>query len=212
MADYYPVLSRAVSSLANNNAPARHELYERVRTMIVEQLLGQDPPKSALEIMRERGALDTAIRKVEVESRSAQIRTPNGQTPHQPTAAVADHGDDIGIRREPLAKNGANAWPAPAKPEEIDTSKKPITNAANEMGGKPESPGTRPVGAAPVIDAQNPVSKWLVLTNDGKRPVVHDRIYVFTVIGVQVFSAQGQYLGTINVPTTPSIGNATTRT
>ena len=106
---YYPVLARAVSSLANNNAPARQELYGRARTFIVEQLLRQDPQKSAREIMREHAALETAIRKIEAESLSARTHAPNGPTPPRLTAAVTDDSDDIGIRRESLTQDEAKA-------------------------------------------------------------------------------------------------------
>ena len=54
MADYYPILARAVSRLATNNAQARQEVYEHARTILVAQLRSQDPELSALNIMSER--------------------------------------------------------------------------------------------------------------------------------------------------------------
>jgi hypothetical protein len=67
MADYYPILARAVSSLAINNAQARQEVFERARTALAAELSRQNPQKSSLEILRERSALETAIRRVEAE-------------------------------------------------------------------------------------------------------------------------------------------------
>ncbi len=58
MADYYPVLARAVSSLPNNTAQARRELYDRARTIVIDQLRQRDPDEMTPETARERAALD----------------------------------------------------------------------------------------------------------------------------------------------------------
>ena len=68
MADYHPLITRAVEGLSNNTAEARRTLYERARAALVAQLRGLDPPLSEAEITRERLALEDAIRKVEAES------------------------------------------------------------------------------------------------------------------------------------------------
>ncbi len=73
MADYYPVLARAVSSLPHNDAQARTELYARARTIVAEQLRQRDLKDPVWEMWREQASLDTAIRRVEAESRSGQI-------------------------------------------------------------------------------------------------------------------------------------------
>jgi len=70
MADYYPILARAVSRLATNNAQARQEVYEHARTILVAQLRSQDPELSALNIMSERVALEGAILRAETVSPS----------------------------------------------------------------------------------------------------------------------------------------------
>jgi len=67
MADYHPLITRAVEGLGNNTADARRTLYERARAALVAQLRGIDPPLSEAEITRERLALEDAIRKVEAE-------------------------------------------------------------------------------------------------------------------------------------------------
>jgi len=77
MADYYPVLARAVARLSINNAQARRDIYERAQTIVIAELRRQDPQKSAPEIMRELAALETAIRRVEAESLSAQTQAPD---------------------------------------------------------------------------------------------------------------------------------------
>src|SRR3974390_3440160 len=68
MADYHPLITRAVEGLSNNTAEARRTLYERARAALVAQLRGIDPPLSEADITRERLALEDAIRKVEAEA------------------------------------------------------------------------------------------------------------------------------------------------
>jgi hypothetical protein len=68
MADYHPLIARAVAGLDKNSGENRRALYERARTALVAQLRGVVPPLDESEITRERLALEEAIRKVEAES------------------------------------------------------------------------------------------------------------------------------------------------
>src|SRR5215471_11576568 len=69
MADYYPLIARAIAGL-DPNAPgeSRRALYERARTALIAQLRGVQPPLSESEITRERLSLEEAVRKVESEA------------------------------------------------------------------------------------------------------------------------------------------------
>jgi len=105
MADYYPVLARAVSNLAHNDVQARRELYARARMIVAEQLRRQYPQDTAQDAaqdaaqgpasatMREQAALETAIRRVEAELRPVRTRAPERRAPSPPPrrrAAVAN--------------------------------------------------------------------------------------------------------------------------
>src|SRR5215831_7920967 len=68
MADYYPLISRAVAALEKNNGENRRALYERARTALLAQLRGVTPALEESDITRERLALEESIRKVEAES------------------------------------------------------------------------------------------------------------------------------------------------
>src|SRR5271154_3172934 len=68
MADYHPLIARAVEGLGSRTGEARRALYERARSALVSQLRGIDPPLSEADITRERLALEDAIRKVEAEA------------------------------------------------------------------------------------------------------------------------------------------------
>ena len=73
MADYHPLIARAVTGLEKNTGENRRALYERARVALVAQLRGVVPALDESEITRERLALEEAIRKVEAEAaRSAR--------------------------------------------------------------------------------------------------------------------------------------------
>src|SRR5690242_7364993 len=105
MADYHPLITRAVEGLGNNTADARRTLYERARAALVAQLRGIDPPLSEAEITRERLALEDAIRKVEADSvRKARTEPRPGP--------VAPRGINA-VNRPPVA-GAAPSTPAPS--------------------------------------------------------------------------------------------------
>src|ERR1700749_1878014 len=105
MADYHPLIARAVEGLGNSSGEARRGLYERARAALVAQLRGIDPPLSEADITRERLALEDAIRKVEAEAvrkaRSEPRATPPMRPPAPPTPAVASSPPPP-PRRDPL--------------------------------------------------------------------------------------------------------------
>ncbi len=68
MADYTPLISRAVGALAENTGEARRAVYERARAALLAQLRGMNPPLPEEHITRERMALEDAIRKVEADN------------------------------------------------------------------------------------------------------------------------------------------------
>jgi hypothetical protein len=67
MADFYPLISRAVASLADNTPATRKAIYERATQVLVAQLRNLDPPVSEAEVTRQRLALEAAIQRIEVE-------------------------------------------------------------------------------------------------------------------------------------------------
>jgi hypothetical protein len=95
MADYYPVLARAVSKLPNNTARSRRELYERARAIVIEQLRKNDPAGLASKTTHELAALDTAIRRVEAELPPPPTRPATRLAPARPSAnrAPIAHAD-----------------------------------------------------------------------------------------------------------------------
>jgi hypothetical protein len=133
MADYYPLIARAIAGL-DPSAPgeSRRALYERARTALIAQLRSVQPPLSESEITRERLSLEEAVRKVESEAaqRAREASRPGGGAPPR-------GGDNF--RR-------ANARPPDAAPQ-----------------GGPPAPGAaprpRPPGQPPARDARPPLGQ-----------------------------------------------------
>jgi hypothetical protein len=135
MADYYPLIARAIAGL-DPNAPgeSRRALYERARTALIAQLRSVQPPLSESEITRERLSLEEAVRKVESEAaqRAREASRPAG-------AGGPPRGGDA-FRR------------ANARPQE----------SASPPGGPPGPPGgqrPRPPAQPPAREARPPLGQ-----------------------------------------------------
>jgi hypothetical protein len=90
MADYHPLIARAVEGLGSSSGEARRSLYERARSALVSQLRAIEPPLSEADITRERLALEDAIRKVEAESvRKARTEPRPSAPPLRPSTPSA---------------------------------------------------------------------------------------------------------------------------
>lgn len=90
MADYHPLVARAVSGLDKNTGENRRALYERARAALVAQLRGVEPALDESDITRERLALEEAIRKVEAEAVKRQ-RSDSPDAPEQ-QPSLSDQG------------------------------------------------------------------------------------------------------------------------
>jgi hypothetical protein len=112
MADYHPLITRAVEGLANNTAEARRTLYERARAALVAQLRGIDPPLSEAEITRERLALEDAIRKVEAEAVRKARSEPRPAAPRSIQATNRPYGGAAPSASPGAAGSGAAGWRA----------------------------------------------------------------------------------------------------
>jgi hypothetical protein len=137
MADYHPLITRAVDGLATSTAEARRSLYERARTALVAQLRGVNPPLSEAEITRERLALEDAIRKVEAESvRKARTEPRAPATAARPAnsgnrPAAAPPPVPSAWRDRPSTASG-DAQPPPPPPPPLRPDKRLADTARND--------------------------------------------------------------------------------
>jgi hypothetical protein len=111
MADYYPLIARAIAGL-DPNAPgeSRRALYERARAALIAQLRSVEPPLSESEITRERLSLEEAVRKVESEAaqRARDAARSGGDRPRA--------GDAFRASTRPNARPGEVAPSSTSRP------------------------------------------------------------------------------------------------
>ncbi len=89
MADYHPLISRAVAGLEKNTGENRRVLYDRARAALVNQLRSVEPALDESDITRERLALEEAIRKVEAD---AAKRTREEEMGFAPPSSLTNQG------------------------------------------------------------------------------------------------------------------------
>lgn len=65
MVDYYALISPTIEPLANASPAERKVVYDRLITMLDQQLRAAEPPRSDKDILKERINLEAAIRRVE---------------------------------------------------------------------------------------------------------------------------------------------------
>jgi hypothetical protein len=114
MADYYPLIAKAVSGLEKSTGEARRALYDRARTALLAQLRGVEPPLAEPDITRERLSLEEAIRKVETE---AARRSRSDPPPPPPSRA-----EQPSSRAEPPLRAARQATITPAPPAPTATA------------------------------------------------------------------------------------------
>ena len=78
MADFYPLVARAVERLPERSPDRRRAIYKRARSALTDQLRALDPPLSNRELARLQRSLEDAINRVEAHYRAP---TPAPQPP-----------------------------------------------------------------------------------------------------------------------------------
>ena len=130
MAEYYPLIARAVGGLEDKSGEKRRALYERARAALVAQLRSADPALDESQITRERLALEEAIRRVEAETAKADETPASGNaTPSLRDQALRDfrvsvaehegHGSaasDANTSTRAAYEHVREPAPAPARP------------------------------------------------------------------------------------------------
>jgi hypothetical protein len=156
MADYYPLIARAIAGLdPSDPGESRRALYERARAALIAQLRSVQPPLSESEITRERLSLEEAVRKVESEAaqraRGDRVRA----------------GDAFRATTRPAARPGAPAQPSvaqpspprPPSPPQARNERPPL---GQEERGDPRPPrnlradAPRPPSPQPQVPMQDP--------------------------------------------------------
>src|SRR5437879_900170 len=126
MADYYPLIARAIAGL-DPSAPgeSRRALYERARAALIAQLRSVQPPLSESEITRERLSLEEAVRKVESEAaQRARDATRSGDA-SRAGGDRARAGDSFRANARPAARPGEPPPPPASQPSPPQSASSP---------------------------------------------------------------------------------------
>ena len=67
MADYYPLIAKAVAGLQSSTPETRGAIYQRARNALLGQLRRLDPPIPESDVARESASLEDAIARLEAE-------------------------------------------------------------------------------------------------------------------------------------------------
>lgn len=156
MADYYPLLARAVAALPNSTRESRTSIYERARKALLGQLRSLDPPVSAEHLESEGKALDEAIARLEAELAQEDAQEVAQEFPqeraqervHEPARSPAK--PDAPPPRP--AQPGPAGSPSPQSPppsQPLRPLPPPVAHPAPASPGKPAATASGPAGKAP---------------------------------------------------------------
>ncbi len=156
MADYYPLIARAIAGL-DPSAPgeSRRALYERARAALIAQLRSVQPPLSESEITRERLSLEEAVRKVESEAAqrardASRAGARAGNSFRAGTRSNARPGD-------PAASPPQPSRPRPPAPPAAGRERSPLgQDDRSQRNPRPDSPPPAPRPQPPQVPMQDP--------------------------------------------------------
>jgi hypothetical protein len=179
MAEYYPLLAKAVAALPNSTPETRRVVYERARRALLGQLQNLQPPISPADLARETEALDAAVAKLEGEltgkpapgARAAPPRpvakpaTPPSRpspSPRPPATPPVAPKENVPPAQSPPATNGPAARPVEPPPPP-PSPREPFGEPQSEPRVRLSAPA-RPMAPQPDYD-DAPVSRnlWIVI-------------------------------------------------
>ncbi|MGJ0509683.1 MAG: hypothetical protein ACR652_21670 [Methylocystis sp.] len=129
MADYYSLISRAISALPGQTPDTRQGVYERARKALVNQLRSIQPPVAEADIAAESRALEEAIARLEIELARANAQSAAQKTAPATQAARANGGAAPGS--SPAAAAPA-AQPRAAEPGKAAPESQPAPRSAED--------------------------------------------------------------------------------
>lgn len=155
MADYYPLLAKAVAGLPDPTPDARSAIYDRARNALLGQLRRLEPPIPEVEIEHESAALEVAVARLETEF----APPPEPEPEPEPDVAAPELAQvDLAPPAEPIAEAAPQPpqpviEPAPA-PESASPEETPPIAETSEPTSASASIATPPSDAAASDAAQ----------------------------------------------------------
>ena len=177
MAEYYPLIAKAISSLPNSTPQTRLAIYDRARGALVRQLRSMQPPAPEIDITRETTALNDAIARLEGELALKVAESSSSQTaleteragkraipewtpkklsagPGSPTAELAAKPDDSAPDSEPEFRS-------PTAPRILPPKSHVQTETAPDIL-RPASDAARPNAPTSVPARKSNARPWIL--------------------------------------------------
>jgi len=158
MADYYSLLSRAVTNLPKSSpASTRKAIYDRARKALTNQLRSLKPQLPESDIAREERALDDAVARLESEIETPAAAAPIAPPPSPPTAPPP-----VAEAPPPIAPKPPQPLPIALKPPLPPPLPGPAIAPKPPQPRPPEPPRppapalATPAGLLPLADALKP--------------------------------------------------------
>ena len=130
MADYYPLLTRAIATLPDQDLAQRQAIYRRAREALERQLRGLDPPLGEADILKETLALEDVIRRIEADFAELPpiVSSETGTIEEKGT----EPAPDATLASEKSEPSEGKADPAIVAPP-VDQMKKPVAPAPDAI-------------------------------------------------------------------------------
>jgi hypothetical protein len=140
MADYFPLLSKAVAALEPNTGGARQAVYERARSALLRQFASMSPMVDQAIVDRELKALDDVCRRLEethrpneskdvepkgAEIKTSEIRSAETEEPSRLEKSIGTPGDVAPTLVAPVARIERPKVEVPPS-EQPTSSRKPM--------------------------------------------------------------------------------------
>jgi hypothetical protein len=179
MAEYYPLLAKAVSGLPDSTPAMRHAVYERARKALLGQLRALQPPVPEADIDKESQALDVAVARLEAEY-AAAVEAP-GEVKEAPPPAAQAPATQAPPPLRPAEPRQVPSPPPPSMPIRPRIAKvAPAPPAAGFDEAKKDEPAEGPKDRAfaaantssfPKAGAQGPIPGVAKIRPERQRPI-----------------------------------------
>lgn len=113
MADYYPLLTRAIATLPEPDSAKRQAIYGRAREALERQLRGLEPALDEAEILKETQVLEDVIRRIEADYAEIPPQVAGEAETENPPAQPVDEP------AQPVETSTADSSPAPLEAEGV---------------------------------------------------------------------------------------------
>ena len=165
MAEYYPLLAKAVAGLPNATPDVRRAVYDRARKALLAQLRNLEPPVAEADIARESEALDGAVARLEAELAgrdgqqvqapavnppTPQVQKPAGKAAPPPVAPASrmplSPGRPVGPVPPPTVPSGSMpqpGYPAAGRNPGVSDRAKGATESEARNFALPGGPGQK---------------------------------------------------------------------